>query len=175
MRIRPVGGLDLATGALILGGASLVASAFIAAVVALSPSKVEPEPSPPTMSVDRPAAALSSDQVATVLTVDLGTGMGAAARVGDHIDVVGYFPHQVTGGDAVTRVLLQNVQVLAAQRSGSSVALTLGVPQAAALLLQEAQALGARPFVTLRPINASAPLPSNFSDTDLVDRLTSAR
>ena len=36
-------------------------------------------------------------------------------------------------------------------RSAANVALTLAVPQADALLLQEAQTLGARPFVMLLP------------------------
>ena len=175
MRIRPVGGLDLATGALILGGACLVAAAFIAAVVMLSPPSPEPALSSAQPSPERPAAALPSDKLATLLTVDLGVGAGAAARVGDHVDILGYFPHQVTGADAVTRVLLRDVQVLATQRSASSVALTLAVPQPSALLLQEAQALGARPFVTLRGVNEQVDLPASFSDTDLVDRLAGGR
>ena len=176
MRIRPVGGLDLATGALISGGACLVAAAFIAAAVMLSPSTVvQPALSSAQPSPERPAAALSSDQVATVLTVDLGAGAGAAARAGDHVDVLGYFPRHVTAADAVTRVLLRDVQVLATQRSANSASLTLAVPQPSALLLQEAQALGARPFVILRGVDEFAEPSPSFSDADLIGRLIGMR
>ena len=175
MRIRPVGGLDPGTGALILGGACLVAAAVIGAVVVLAPPSAEPAPTPSPTSVERPAAALAPDQVATELTVDLGAGAGAAVRPGDHIDVLGYFPHQVTGADAVTRVLLRDVRVMAAQRAGRTAALTLAVPQPSALLLQEAQALGARPFVSLRGVDEDGELPASLSDSDLAARLTRAR
>ena len=54
-------------------------------------------------------------------------------------------------------------------------ALTLAVPQAQALWLQEAQALGARPLVMLLPDGArpaAADGPASFSDIDLANRLT---
>jgi Flp pilus assembly protein CpaB len=113
--------------------------------------------------------------VAAVLSVDIGSGAGGAARTGDHVDVLGYFSHQVSGAQAVTRVLVTDVPVLTVDRSGASVALTLAVPQETALLLQEAQALGARPFVTLRGVEQTAELPSSFSDSDLANRITGAR
>ena len=169
MRLRRSGGFDLATGALILGGACLIAASVVVAAAVLAPPAAPPEAAPtPAL----PTVALIEGQVATSLSVDAGAGAGAVAQAGDHIDVLGYFPHQVTGSDAVTRVLLQDVQVLAAQRSGTNVALTLALPQTSALLLQEAQAIGARPFVTLRASSSVAGLPARFSDTDLANRLT---
>jgi Flp pilus assembly protein CpaB len=168
MRFRPVGGFDLATGALIFGGACLVAASIVAATVLLAPPAASPE-------TDMPAAttpALTEGQVATTLSVDSSSGAGGMAQPGDRIDVLGYFSHQVTGGDAVTRVLLQDVQVLATQRSGTNTLLTLALPQTSAVLLQEAQAIGARPFVALRSSTRAGGLPASFSDTDLAGRLT---
>jgi Flp pilus assembly protein CpaB len=116
------------------------------------------------------------DKVAAVLQVEAANGAGAAARAGDRIDVLGYFPRQVSGQDNVTRVLVQDVSVLAVDRSGPSVSLTLAVPQQEALLLQQAQALGAHAFVALRPAQAAGvTLPrTTFSDTDLASRLAGA-
>jgi Flp pilus assembly protein CpaB len=105
-------------------------------------------------------------------------GVGAAAQPGDHVDVLGYFSRQVTGADNVTRLLLQDVGVLTVDRSGAGVALTLSVSQDAAVLLQEAQALGAHPFVTLRPVDSSsgsATSLTTFSDADLAARLAGGR
>jgi len=106
--------------------------------------------------------------------VDVGAGAGGTARTGDHVDVLGYFPRQVTGAEAVTRVLVQDVSVLGVERAGANVVLTLAVPQQTALLLQEAQALGAHPFVTLRPLQATAETPAIFSDGDLASRISGA-
>src|SRR5438046_754284 len=107
MRFRPAGGLDLITGALVLGGALLVAASLVAAVVVLAPPAqpaVQPQPTPaPTPG--RGLAALPPDRVATVLYVEVAAGAGSAARAGDHIDLLGYFPRQVTGTDNVTRLL----------------------------------------------------------------------
>jgi len=176
MRFRIKTGIDLATGALIVGGAALLAASVVVAFVLLSPPAAPPEApqqaAPTPVAVGRPSLALPSDQVATVLSVDAAAGAGSAARIGDHVDVLGFFPRQATGTNSVTRVLLQDVPVLGVDRSGSGVALTLALPQASALLLQEAQALGARPYVTLRPLQPLPDLPSSFSDADLASRLT---
>jgi Flp pilus assembly protein CpaB len=115
---------------------------------------------------------LPLDRVAAVLTVDSSGGAGGATRSGDHVDVLGYFPRQVTGADAVTRVLVRDAPVLTADRARAGVALTLAVSQESALLLHEAQALGARPFVTVRPVQQTAELPATFSDRDLMGWLT---
>jgi Flp pilus assembly protein CpaB len=184
MRLRPTGGLDLATGALIGGGAVLIAASLVAAVVFLTPPatvEAPPASTPPVATqaavASRPSVALPADRVAAVLYVDAAAGAGSAARSGDRVDVLGYFSHQVTGSENVTRLLLQDVSVLTTDRSGANVALTLAVSQDAALLLQEAQALGVRPFVTLRPVKgATAPAPSStLSDADLVGRLAGGR
>jgi hypothetical protein len=179
MRFRPAGGLDLATGALILGGAGLLAVAFASVFVLLAPTPPRgPGPEPAPMASTTPArasVALSADRVAAVVNVDVGAGAGAAARGGDHVDVLGYFPRQVTGAEAITRVLVQDVPVLTADRVGAGVALTLAVPRESALLLQEAEALGAHAFVTLRADQYSDDLPQSFSDSDLATRLTGGR
>jgi Flp pilus assembly protein CpaB len=177
MRFRSAGGLDLATGALILGGALLIAASIVAAVPVIAPPvSGVPSTQPVTLSSApgrvSASANLPPDRVAAVLTLDVGAGAGGAARTGDRVDVLGYFSRQVTGAEAVTRVLVQHVPVLNIDRSGASVALTLAVPQQSAVLLQEAQALGARPFVTLRPVQYTAELASSFSDADLARRLT---
>jgi hypothetical protein len=160
--------LDLATGALLLGGAGLVAASIVAAIVLLAP------PAPPTAQVqttptavplDRPSAALAPGRVGTVLSTDANIGASSAVRPGDHIDVLSFFPQQAT-----TRVVLTDIPVLGVDRAGSSIALTLAVPQTSALLLQETQALGGRPYVMLRPLSptSTATLPTSFSDADLV-------
>jgi hypothetical protein len=177
-RLRVARGFDAATAGLILGGAMLIAASIVAAASLLAPprlsSPVAEEPAPTPVVTGRTSAALPADRVATVLTVDAAAGAAGAARPGDHIDILGYFARPATGAEAITRVLLADVPVLGIDRSGSSVALTLAVPQESALLLQQAQALGAQPFVALRPPNPVAAVPSSFSDTDLANRLTAA-
>jgi len=178
MRFRPAGGLDLTTGALILGGASLIAVSIVAAVAlfappaSIPPATVAPAANPRV--ADRPSAALDAEHVAAVLNVDIGAGAGVAARAGDRIDVVGFFSRQITGGEAVTRILVRDAPVLRVDRTGGSVALTLEVTPSGALLLQEAQALGARPFVTLRSAQATAELQAGFSDSELAQKVARA-
>ena len=171
MRYRPGGGLDLTTAALIAGGALLIAAALVVAIVLFVPPDV-------VMSGNAgpdPISAEPADRVAAVLNVDVAVGAGVAARSGDHVDVLGYFSRQVTGAESVTRVLMRDVPVVTVERSATNVALTLAVPQAQALWLQEAQALGARPLVMLLPDGArpaAADGPASFSDIDLANRLT---
>jgi hypothetical protein len=180
MRFRLAGGLDLATGALLLGGALLVAAAIVAAAVTLSPPQpaAPPEVSAPAPSPEsqRPASALSADRVATVIGLDAVAAAGGATRAGDHVDLLGYFP-KASSGESVTRVLVEDVPILAVDRSGGGVALTLALPQDSALLLHEAQALGAKPFVALRPVDQAAGsiAPATFSDSDLARRLAGQR
>jgi Flp pilus assembly protein RcpC/CpaB len=166
---RPLAGLDLVTGALIVGGACLLAASIVAAVVFFTPAQAPPssapEPTAPSPPMGRPAAALPADRVATVLAVDATAGAGSAVRAGDHVDVVAFLAQQ-------THVLLENVPVLDVDRTGSSIALTLAVPQTSALVLQESQALGARPFVMLRPLQPVGELPTSFSNADLAAALT---
>lgn len=177
MPLRFAGGLDLAAGALIIGGAGLLAASLIAVVVLRAPPTTSPAsalPAQTNQSGSGPLAVLPADRVATILNLDTFAGAGGAARPGDRVDVLGYFPHQITGTASVTRVLVADVPVLAADRAGTTVALTLAVAPDAALGLQEAQARGARPFVALRSARASIELPLTFSDTDLANRLASA-
>jgi len=180
MRHRPAGGLDLVTAVLIAGGAVLVAASIVVAIVLLTPAEgvapIVAEPAPvPADAIGRTSVALAADRVAAVLNVDASAGAGFAARPGDHVAVLGYFSRQITGAESVTRVLLRDVPVVARARSTAGVALTLAVPQADALLLQEAQTLGAHPFVMLLP-GAGQPGASDqstsFSDADLANRLT---
>ena len=113
-----------------------------------------------------------------MLFVDASTGAGSATRSGDRVDVLGYFSRQVIGSESETRLLLPDVPVLTVDRSGPGVALTLAVPHDGALLLQEALAIGARPFVTLRSAQVlpdAVGVPRSFSDTDLADRLAGLR
>ena len=112
--------------------------------------------------------------MAAVLNVDIGAGAGVAARAGDRIDVLGFFSRQITGSEAVTRILVRDAPVLRVDRTGGSVALTLEVTPSGALLLQEAQALGARPFVTLRSAQATAELQAGFSDSELAQKVARA-
>ena len=180
MRNRSAGGLDLITAALIASGAALIAASIVVAVVLLEPVSTAPPavvaPAPlPAEAAGRTSVALPADRVAAVLNVDASAGAGAAARSGDHVDVLAYFSRQVTGAENITRVLLRDVPVVSVARSAANVALTLAVPQTDALLLQEAQTLGARPFVLLLPgagQPATADQPASFSDADLATRLT---
>ena len=97
-----------------------------------------------------------------------------AIGAGDRIDVLGFFSRQITGAEAVTRVLVRDAPVLTVDRTGGSVALTLEVTPSAALLLHEAQALGARPFVTLRSAQATGEVPAGFSDSELAQKVARA-
>jgi Flp pilus assembly protein CpaB len=179
MRLQFARGLDLGGSALIAGGVVLVAAAVVSIVVYVSststPAPVDPAQIAAVASAPgRAAEALPSDKVATVLFVDAGSGAGPAARTGDRIDILGYFSRKTTGDQSVTRLLLQDVPVLSVTRSGTSVALTLAVAHDAALLLQEAQAIGGRPMVTLRAAQSTADVQIatvHFSDTDLTDRI----
>lgn len=169
------------TTVLIAGGVVLIAAALVTGFVTLSrpveavPERPLAEVVPTPTGVARTSVALPADRVAAVLNVDASVGAGLAARLGDHVDVLGYFSRQITGAESVTRVLLSDVPVVGVDRSGAAVALTLAVPRDAALLLQEAEALGARPFVVLLA-DAAQPAasahPTNFSDADLANRLT---
>jgi Flp pilus assembly protein CpaB len=184
-RLKPAGGLDLATAALITSGVAVIAVALVAGAMllapaaAVGPSAVEPDATVPAPAVaGPPSVAVSTDRVATVLRVDAAMGAGAAARSGDRIDVLGYFSRQDIGSESVTRMLLQDVPVLTVDRSGPGVALTLAVPADGALLLQEAQAIGARPFVALRSVGvlpSAEGVPRSYSDTDLANRLAGVR
>lgn len=172
------GGLDLATGALILSGVVLIVGALVAAASLLAhPTVVEPSAvSPPALTPGaRPSVALAADQVATVLFVDASTGAGSATRSGDRVDVLGYFSRQVIGSESETRLLLPDVPVLTVDHAGPGIALTLAVPHAGALLLQEALAIGGRPFVTLRSAHGADGVPRSFSDSDLANRLAGLR
>lgn len=181
MRFRLAGGLDLTTAALLLGGAVLVAASLIAVAVILFPTPppaAEPAPTSPatTAAGTRAAAALPPDRVAAVLYVSAGIGAGTVVRVGDHIDVLGYFASSPTHPENTTRTILQDVLVLSTQSVGSDVALTLALQQAEALLINETQALGVRPFVTLpAPRPAGSASPALFTDGDLVARLAEPR
>lgn len=169
--LRRVAGLDGLTLALLLGGVVLVAASLVGAAVLLSlPGGSASSDSPGAEAAAEPT--LPADRVATVLYVDVASGAGSAARAGDHVDVLGYFAASGAGGANVTRLLLPDVLVLSVDRGGGSVALTLAVPQDEALLVQEAQALGGRPYVALRAAAAAAErMPPTFSDADLADRL----
>jgi hypothetical protein len=179
MRLRLGGGLDLATGALIVGGAALIAASLVAAIVSLEPAPPSPTSNAPASGLiptgpsGRASITLPGGKVAAVLYVDGTAGAGGAARAGDRVDVLGYFSRQVTSGESVTRVLVPDVPVLTVERSGGSVALTLSVSQDTALLLQEAQAMGAHSTVILRALNGGnlSNLPDSFSDADLAARL----
>src|SRR5690348_15522542 len=104
MRFRLAGGLDLATGALLLGGALLVAAAIVAAVVTLSPPQPTPVPetgvAAPSGDTQRPASALSADRVATVIALDPTAAAAGATRAGDHVDLLGYFPKAASSGES---------------------------------------------------------------------------
>jgi hypothetical protein len=179
MRVRLAGGLDLVTGGLIVGGAALIAVSIVATVVLRAP---QPDPGPTAPEVptrvasSRPSIALPSDRVAALLHVEAATGAGGAVRPGDRVDVLGYFSAQVTGTEGLTRMLLPDVAVLTVERSGSSVALTLAIARDTALLLHEAQSLGARQFVTLRPYAAgdATRVWATFSDAELASRFVGA-
>lgn len=155
---------------LVAAGWLLTPAAVVDAGAVVDPGLAAPAATPGA----RASVALATDQVATVLFVDATTGAGSAARPGDRVDVLGYFSRQVIGSENVTRMLLPDVAVLMVDHSGPGVALTLAVPQDGAVLLQEALAIGARPFVTLRSALAAPgadAMPRSFSDTDLAQRL----
>jgi Flp pilus assembly protein CpaB len=166
VRSRPLASVDALTAALIVGGCLLLAAAIVSAIVLVRPPA---EPRPAALSEPTP---LPADHVATVLRVDPAAGAVNAARVGDHVDVLGYFSRQVTGVESVTRLLIGDVAVLAIARDGGATALTLAVPADTALLLQQAQAMGAKPFVVLRSATdqASRMYPV-LTDTSLAQRL----
>jgi hypothetical protein len=170
MRLRLVGGLDPATGALLLGGAGLIALSLVGLLVLLVPAGTQQG----TVTGVQVSARPPADRVSAVLNVDAAIGAASAAQAGDRVDVLGYFSKQVTGTAGLTRVIVHDVPVLTSERSGNNVALTLALPQDAAMLLQEAHALGAKPFVTLRALDAppsAEPAQASYSDADLAARM----
>jgi len=178
MRLGRLGGLDGLSLGLLAAGALLLAAALVGAAVLVAPAgggTAAPAPTPlPALDSLPPDAAVPADRVATVLAVDAAAGAASVARSGDHVDVLGYFGHATTGGDSITRPLLEDVPVVSVARSGATVDLTLAVPQDGLLLLQEAQALGARTFVALRSTAqpSGRALPSSFTDADLASRIS---
>ena len=153
-------------------GVALVATAVAVALLIVRPQPLPAEPAAVTVT-QQTSVELPASRVATILRVDAGAGAAGLARPGDHVDILGYFSRQVTGGDGVTRRLLEDVPILGVAREGRTTALTLAVPHEGALLLQQAQALGGQPFVVLRAAGSpagGAPAPSAFSDSDLVRR-----
>lgn len=181
MRFRLAGGLDPTTAALLVGGVVLLAVSLANAALLLLPTTTlplgAPTPAPQTLaSGGRPAAALPTDRVAAVLYVNSSLGAGSAIRVGDRVDVLGYFSASASQTENTTRAILEGVLVLSTQASGSDVALTLALQQSEALLLNEAQALGVRPFVLLPATRSGMTPPSApFTDSDLAARLAEPR
>jgi hypothetical protein len=162
----------LAVILLVVGVVALAASMYAALrmIAPLAP----PATAPASTSTVVAPPVLAADHVATSLNVDAGLDSAAAARPGDHVDILGYFSRQVTGGEGMTRVLLTDVAVLGVGRDAGRVALTLALRQEEALLLQQVQALGVRPFVALRSARAplgSEALPTAITDRDLTLRL----
>jgi hypothetical protein len=152
-------------------GAILLAASLVGVLVLLRPAPQAAEPK----SEATHQSTVAADRMATVLRLDPTAGAVSAAQVGDHVDVLAYFSRQVTGVENITRLLVADVPVLAVARDGAGAGLTLAVPQSTALLLHEAQALGARPFVVLRATGSGLAYPPSLSDTDLAERLAAPR
>ncbi|GAC1328675.1 MAG: hypothetical protein NVSMB2_27930 [Chloroflexota bacterium] len=181
MRFRLAGGLDLTTAALLVGGVVLVAVSLIAAGSLVLPTTTLPlsEPTPTSHTLApgaRPAASLPTDRVAAVVYVNSSLGAVSAIKVGDRVDILGYFSSSASQTENTTRTILEDVLVLSTQPSGSDVALTLAVQQSEALLVNETQALGVRPFVMLPATHSgTTPPPATFTDSDLAARLAEPR
>jgi Flp pilus assembly protein CpaB len=170
--------LDVVAVALLAAGVLALAVSFYAALALFAPPVV-PSDNAPVPSTPQPTdrATLPSDHVATMLHVDAGVDSSAAVRPGDRVDILGYFSRQVTGTEGMTRPLLANVAVMNTGRDGGRVSLTLALQPDDAVLLQEAQAIGVRPYVALRSAHASASAdmrPAPVTDRDLTTRMPSA-
>jgi hypothetical protein len=174
MRLN-VARLDAVAVALLATGVvALVVSVFTAIWLVAPPAPASPAAAPTAVGTAEPERTTPSDHVATILHVDAATDSAAAARPGDHVDILGYFSRQITGSDSMTRALLTDVTVVGVARDAGRVALTLGLRQEDALLLREAQAIGVRPFVTLRSAQPPAAInvpPPAITDRDLTARL----
>jgi hypothetical protein len=165
MRARPFAAMDALTLLLIGFGATLMAGAIAGIVVLVT----EASPVPPSSAIEPPP-----DQVPTHLSSDAPGGTAALARVGDHVDVLGYFAGQPVGQDHFTRLLIADVAVIAIVEDNGHPTLTLGLPQASVVVLREAEALGARPFVVLRSNSGPVDYPSALNDSELAGRLSAA-
>lgn len=172
MRNRPFAAMDATTLLLVVAGSVLLAASIVGFVVLAQPTRATPETAPQTMATIEATAAAEPDTVATVLRLDATASVGGAARTGDRVDVLGYFPRQVTGDENVTRVLVSDVPVLGMSPDGGGASLTLAVSQSTALLIHEAQALGARPFVVLRSARGPTTSPASLNDSQLAERLS---
>lgn len=128
------------------------------------PTAVTPTPAP-----DRLTRQLPAGQVAFVVRLDRTLDAGGAVQAGDRVDVLAFFSASVTGGEALTRSLVRDSLVLSSVRQSDVQAMTLAVTPDQAVLLQQAEQLGGRQFVVLRPTQGPAPKPSieAFGDRDL--------
>jgi hypothetical protein len=165
MRARPFAATDALTLLLMVLGATLLAMAIVGAVVLAQPGAP-----PPALVVDGPP-----EEAATLLGVDATPGTASLLRVGDHVDVLGYFVGQASGQDNVTRVLLADVAVVSIAQDGGRAALTLALSPASALVLHEAETLGVKPLVVLRSETGAVAYPAALADSELVARLSGTR
>jgi hypothetical protein len=162
MRVRPFAAMDALSLLLVVFGATLLAMAIVGSVVL-----AQPVPPPPA------EIAEPSDLMNTQVGIDVTVGTAAALRVGDHVDVLGYFVGQASGQDNVTRLLIADVPVASISRAGGTPALLLALPPASVLVLHEAEALGVKPLVVVRALDtAAAEYPGELTDSELVAKLT---
>lgn len=132
-----------------------------------------PDPERPAIAAaptpDRLSGQVRQGQVAFVVQLDPTVGSGSVIRAGDRVDVLAYFPTQVTGGGAVTRTLVRDAAVLVAGRQKDASVATVGVTAEQALLLQQAEQLGGRRFALLRSPQGppASVMPETFTDHDL--------
>jgi Flp pilus assembly protein CpaB len=153
-----------------IGTVALLALALGGTYYAFSTRAPQPERTlvSVTPTPDRLSGQLRQGQVAFSVQLDPSVGSGAVIRAGDRVDLLAYFPPQVTGGEGVTRTLVRDATVLVARQQDSGVT-TLSVSSEQALLLQHAAELGGRRFAFLRSPQETAlsALPDIFTDRDL--------
>ena len=151
----------------------LALAASISAVVGTTSTRRGPSDPALSSAAANLSARVPPGEVATSIRLDSVAGVGGGIRAGDVIDLYAFFPAQLGGGLAVTRVLLRESLVYGVAREAGAQALTLSMDPAQAMAVQQALQVGARPLAVIRPASFSAPpAPAAFSDHDLVGWLT---
>lgn len=140
------------TRLLLIIGVGLLGVAVASTVLLINAQAPKPDAASgtSTLAAGRISVQLPPGQVAFVVRADSNAGASSAVRPGDRVDILAFFSAEAAGGQAMTRALVRDTVVLAAERERDTQAVTLAIAPDQVLLLQQAELLGARPFVVLR-------------------------
>ncbi len=136
-------------GRLLLVAVGLLGLAVLASAIYLSTAAAGREATAAPTATPGPSVTPAPGEMRVSLRLPAGSAPVAEVRAGDTITLLGFFPSQ-GALPATTRPLLPKVLVLQAMRQAEAEVLQLSVAPGDALLLQQAEQLGVKPFAVLR-------------------------